>query len=203
MKHHAYLSIGTSDEEIIRGRVYAQFGKNPDIMIIHESLGVDESRAFREQWGTIARDNLLVVLSFAQATGDAQNTLLKLLEEPPVGITFFVHVPYHDAIIPTLRSRMVVLDDVSGEEVSGTKDVNAFLSGTLAERFKLAERIGKAKDRARAHELLLGIEHALHADMGKYGPIFSELETLRSFARDGSSSPKMLLEHAALLVPLQ
>lgn len=41
---------------------------------------------------------------------EAQNALLKVLEEPPVNIHFLIFVPYKNALIPTIRSRMQVIN---------------------------------------------------------------------------------------------
>lgn len=41
---------------------------------------------------------------------EAQNALLKVLEEPPANIHFLIFVPYKNALIPTIRSRMQVIN---------------------------------------------------------------------------------------------
>lgn len=41
---------------------------------------------------------------------EAQNALLKVLEEPPINIHFLIFVPYKNALIPTIRSRMQVIN---------------------------------------------------------------------------------------------
>lgn len=41
---------------------------------------------------------------------EAQNALLKVLEEPPTNIHFLIFVPYKNALIPTIRSRMQVIN---------------------------------------------------------------------------------------------
>lgn len=41
---------------------------------------------------------------------EAQNALLKVLEEPPSHIHFLIFVPYKNTLIPTIRSRMKVIN---------------------------------------------------------------------------------------------
>lgn len=41
---------------------------------------------------------------------EAQNALLKVLEEPPHNIHFLLFVPYKNTLIPTIRSRMQVIN---------------------------------------------------------------------------------------------
>lgn len=51
----------------------------------------------------------------------AQNAALKLLEEPPQGVVFFLCVTNADRLLPTVRSRCVELGTVGGAE-SGDED---------------------------------------------------------------------------------
>ena len=58
---------------------------------------------------------------------DAQNALLKLLEEPPRHVRFILRADEPDALLPTVRSRCRVLrlpmrEDVAGEAVSRLAD---------------------------------------------------------------------------------
>lgn len=41
---------------------------------------------------------------------EAQNALLKVLEEPPHNIHFLLFVPYKNTLIPTIRSRMQIIN---------------------------------------------------------------------------------------------
>lgn len=43
---------------------------------------------------------------------ESQNALLKVLEEPPHNIHFLILVPYKNALIPTIRSRMRLINKI-------------------------------------------------------------------------------------------
>jgi len=53
-------------------------------------------------------------------TDEAQNALLKVMEEPPAGLLFVFCLPHAGALLPTVRSRSVTVSlPFEGEEVSG------------------------------------------------------------------------------------
>lgn len=59
----------------------------------------------------------------------AQNAALKLLEEPPAGVVFVLCTPSAEALLPTVRSRCVIIKQNSEEEEpeESTKLAKAFL----------------------------------------------------------------------------
>lgn len=103
-----------------------------------------------------------------EASPEAANALLKLLEEPPEDTVFILTAVDHQALLPTVRSRAVPLrlGRLSSEEVRGFLERHAdppLDPATLEERVALAEgSIGRAlweveeaaSTRARALEFL-------------------------------------------------
>ena len=77
----------------------------------YERFGVDEAR---ELIALASLKNFAAATFFAGAssiTSEAQQALLKLLEEPQEGTTFIFLVP-HGALIATLKSRMLLYPEV-------------------------------------------------------------------------------------------
>ncbi|MEJ2468169.1 MAG: DNA polymerase III subunit delta' [Campylobacterales bacterium] len=60
-----------------------------------------------------------VVLAAKQFNVYSQNALLKLLEEPPANIVLVIIVPGKSVLLPTVRSRLPIVNELSGERVSG------------------------------------------------------------------------------------
>lgn len=76
------------------------------------SIGIDDIRKLRE-WAFLkpfSKENKVALLASAHtATQEAQNALLKLLEEPPEQTYLFVHVNDSENVLPTILSRCQVL----------------------------------------------------------------------------------------------
>ena len=60
-----------------------------------------------------------IVLAAKQFNVYSQNALLKLLEEPPTNIALVIIVPGKSVLLPTVRSRLPILNELASESVSG------------------------------------------------------------------------------------
>ena len=122
LSHHAYLLIGASDtrDELIsilekKHTLIAQ--GNPDFYIRNfETLTIDDARELKvlhssRPVGTAQKK--IFVLTMNGITIEAQNALLKLLEEPAEYAHFFLIVPSAHLLLPTVKSRM--LEITTGE----------------------------------------------------------------------------------------
>ena len=104
--HHAYYiegSLSQFDEYKTHLR--------PFWVRTYERFGIDEAR---ELIALASLKNFAAATFFAGAssiTSEAQQALLKLLEEPQEGTTFIFLVP-HGALIATLKSRMLLYPEV-------------------------------------------------------------------------------------------
>jgi len=86
------------------------------------------------------------------ATTEAQNALLKTLEEPPESTLIIVQVLNSDEILPTILSRCKVIELSSKIEYSDTSKFIKILSSTdgVGERLKLAQDLSKDSPRGEA-----------------------------------------------------
>lgn len=83
-------------------RIVAPTGQSISIEAIRELLGITKLKIADQKAG-IKR---IVVIDEAHAmTTEAQNALLKLLEEPPEGTLFLLNVSFIQGLLPTIRSR--------------------------------------------------------------------------------------------------
>ncbi|WP_345972027.1 DNA polymerase III subunit delta' [Sulfurimonas diazotrophicus] len=62
-----------------------------------------------------------VVLAAKQFNIYSQNALLKLLEEPPTNIALVIIAPSKSVLLPTVRSRLPILNELSGEAPQGVE----------------------------------------------------------------------------------
>ena len=172
-----------------------------------ELFGVDESRKllFWANQRPLLGSNKVFVAEVFSFSAESANALLKTFEEPFEGTHFFIIVPSVETVIPTLRSRFVVIDD-SGkrQEISEETEklCSEFLKALPSKRMKMAEKF--FKDKTETAEFLDGLEVTIRSSASLKKPNFLALEIIqkaREFLFDRSPSVKMILEHLALTLP--
>ena len=137
-------------------------------------------------------------MGIGSTTTQAQQALLKLLEEPQQGTTFVLLVP-HGTLLPTVRSRMMRYpQEVVGEK---SQSVSKFLKSSQKERSDEIAKLLKDDDGAkeRAREFINALEQELHKKKAYKG--LEEIQVVRNYLGDRSASLKMLLEHLAVALP--
>jgi hypothetical protein len=86
------------------------------------------------------------VRGFRSATREAQNTLLKTLEEPAEGVHLFLVMPTPGELLETVRSRTTRADICSQSE-SASSQAKEFLSAeSLPERLHIAQQVAESGD---------------------------------------------------------
>ncbi len=207
--HHAYIIEG--EREAVRAQLfdfiehnleYATQG-NPDFFHgSYESFSIDDARKLRDMQNTkaISGDRRICVIELLTMTVEAQNSLLKVFEEPNPGTHFFIITSTAEIFLPTLLSRMVVIKNDSGQLIAGN-DAKAFVKKTIPERLSFVAEIIEEKDKARAITLVNDVIKTLHDNDKIDAVVLEELLRVREYLSDRSPSLKLLLEHVALIVP--
>ena len=181
------------------------------------TFGIDESRALREQQVkrvAAGQERFFIIVSDF-LTVEAQNALLKMLEEPSRGNRFFFILPVAGFLLPTLVSRGEVVYYNHGESLASPL-ANDFVAGNLAARLALvkqllaaAEKIDSRLARQRALELVLGLSRYYRQKIASQNPVTPEwrlcgreLAAAQSNLQKTGAVPKLILEHLALIWPL-
>ena len=187
---------------------------NPDIYIrTYGQFGIDEARDIRERAGSKAlgeRRAFILVMPFM--TNEAQNALLKVLEEPPADAIFFIVLPSPETLLPTLRSRTqtLVLESSIGENLV---DAGKFLAASPAKRLDMLKPLlekdeDERRDMGGVITFISSLERMLGARRSSEGLDAACREGLESVYRarqyigDKGALIKPLLEQMALLVPV-
>ena len=151
--HHAYLSFGTFPEDISSRPAEGLY-----VVRCEEGIGIQEVRllqSYAEQsvTGTTTRR---VVCCAPLLTVQAQNALLKMIEELQAGVYFFLCVPVGTFITTTLRSRCVVLEEAVRDTYSST--FASFITKTAAQRLAEIDTVWELGEGVRHSEILRLIE---------------------------------------------
>jgi DNA polymerase III delta prime subunit len=183
--------------------------KNPDLYTrIYMHFGADEARELRTRASMRAiGDRRVFIVVAASMTIEAQNILLKTIEEPSGDALFIFIVPSPEALLPTVRSRAQILkvEDNSIHEEAGARK---FLSGDTVVRLELLKPLlEKGDDDRRDIGSLITLLSSLERIVGNVKDAQVKRSGLRSiylarkYITDKGALAKTLLEQVALIVP--
>lgn len=218
MQHHAFVIEAGAQEGIMCALAWTkrELGMcaegNPDIVVLsHGLLSVDDARRISElaAGAPIAGEHRVIIIAANRAYHEAQNALLKVFEEPPIGTHLFLIFPMLGGLLPTLRSRVQVLEACVAEQHAPLlESAREFIIATKENRATLIKRLTSGKDdekkrllRDEALALVNGIEQAASGNVEKNQGLLSDIAVLRSYFYDRSVPVKMILEHLALVTP--
>ena len=230
--HHAYLFEG--DKEVIF----------PNLLLYLESLGIkkDGNPDFYEMtYGTFKMADAMYLRSFTDKKSvndnkkvflisldtillEAQNTLLKLFEEPIPDTHFFIIAPDSNAFLPTFISRFYLIKDRDNERKEYQK-AKEFISMNRTTRIAFIQELLKSEGEdesdedeeeivvavntksAKAQSFLNALEYELHQKffvdkkVTSNASFLEHLFKVRMYLRQPGASAKNLLESLALAIP--
>jgi DNA polymerase III delta prime subunit len=187
-------------------------GSTDSYVRTYMSFGVDEARELRDRAQTRGLSQRRVfIIATPSLTGEAQNALLKVLEEPPAGALFFLIVPSPAMLLPTLRSRMQTLlmapaglpMRVATQTNSPSVDAKRFLAASPEARLEMLKPLlEKDADDRRDMSAVLAFLASLEKKLEKHPDGLRVLYRTRKYAADRGALLKPLLESLALLAPV-
>lgn len=153
------------------------------------------SDAHRRPGGEAAEQILYIATEFI--IEEAQQALLKIIEEPPVSTRFIFVIPTGYTLLPTLESRFQRV--VANEEARNTKAFADFTAASYADRLALIEQSVKHKNQAWQADIKYGLHmYLLESALKLKARELSDLEYVLRLLLTRGASNKFLLEHLAL-----
>ena len=200
--HHALVYIAPSlEESVLPDSVRKQ---TADIQhVVLDRFGIADARALmlQAQQTAVEATGRTFVLATKNIPVEAQNALLKLFEEPPIGVQFHVVIPQEGLLIPTLRSRVQIVSNGLASSADQT-NFTVFLKSSYADRLALIVDITKQKDVSHIEEIIGGAEKYLAENIRTQGTLAVSIMLVREYVMTPGASKKMLLEELALSLPI-
>lgn len=173
-------------------------------------LDIDTARKIISWANTPYNEEKIALISFHTSGIPAQNSMLKILEEPRGGVRFILVTSNKDNLIDTVISRLQVFKTNNEERLTNNENsIKTFLETNPTVRMKLpfiTELLSRVdeedrKDKESVMKFILQIAEFL-GNQKNIKPKYTE-ETLQmaSYASDPSVSGKALLEYLSLLLP--
>lgn len=220
LNHHAYYIVGGDSVcadlvAILSKQHKIKIKGNPDFSLRkYDVFTIDDARALKAEAETrpASADEVtakkIFIVRMNGITIEAQNALLKLLEEPAAYVHFFLVIPSPHLLLPTIKSRISLIEH-GKVDISGDSDTNeeaaAFICMSVSKRLdyikKLMDDIAKEKKTKQdALNLLNAIERVVYEKEGvkKAAVKLGVIVKARSYMNDRGPSFKMLLEYVAL-----
>ena len=230
--HHAYLIEGVREEVV------------PEILSFLKDLGIDikgsdfyhittdsfnvtDARSLKSvgyERSFIAGKKIFII-SANSFLLEAQNTLLKIFEEPIEDTHFFVTVPNIDSLLKTLISRFYVIR-TKPELEEESKEAEKFLKMSIGNRIDFIKNLISTQNedengeesesglamfdtaRLKALKFLNALEYILHQKLfisrkKSYENVyfFDQIFKVREFINQPGSSSKSLMESLAISIP--
>lgn len=226
--HHAYLIEGDRESifslvsDYLEKELKFSLKNNPDFWNgDFETFGIDDGRkinelqnkkAFSEKdYDFIGSGKQIFIIKTNFITREAQNSLLKMFEEPTADTHFFIIMNSSEVLLPTLKSRLMMIKHESSNN-SRVDFVEEFLKVNIAKKLEMIKVFfGDTKkkipaDKSGAIVFLNELEKQLRekTDLKKAHKenviVFDEIIRCRSYLNDRSPSVKMLLEYITSIV---
>lgn len=205
--HHAIL-IESNERTITTQSLCDELTKLSPVHAFfnHTVLDIETAREVRTWANTPYNEEKIAVLSFNTMGLEAQNLLLKVLEEPRSGVRFILVTTHTKHLISTVLSRVCIVRHT--EKGNTAKDAMLFLETSHTSRMKLPyvtdilSRVDEEsrKDRESVKEFIISLAEI--AQQKQYPSMYTkEIFEIASYASDPSVSGKALIEYLALLLP--
>lgn len=227
--HHAYLIEG--DKEVIIPELLGfienlgvKTSGNPDFYHISlDSFKIDDAHDLKSMQfeKSFSNNKKIFLVSANNFLLEAQNTLLKIFEEPIEDTHFFIVVPNADILLKTLVSRFYLIRTKASLE-NETEEAEKFISMPLKSRIDfIKELLAEEEDsneeenlavnisspRVKSLKFLNALELVVHQKLilKKYANVdvkfFNHIFKVREFLNQPGSSIKSLMESIALIIP--
>jgi DNA polymerase III delta prime subunit len=190
---------------------------SPDVICqMYESFTMDDTSQIKDWHSRLGVSNgkKVCIIATKFINREAEQSLLKIIEEPAVNTHFFIIVPDSSLLLDTIISRTHLIKPSQTKDLEIKKSVSLFISSNPAERIKkVAEIIEKNKDKENSGQLryyvtqfVNEIESLIYQKFKKnikdYKAKFvlGELQKSREYLSTPGASVKMILEHLALVI---
>ncbi|MEX2369221.1 MAG: hypothetical protein WD552_02425, partial [Candidatus Paceibacterota bacterium] len=195
--HHCYL-VSARDvsacTETVQEKLRATVGADPALSIesiTMDILTIEIARELRERGQQKASGEIrCLIYGFNTITVEAQNALLKIIENPAAGTHFFFVTPDVSNLLETVRSRSWIITDICAE--ADPEQIRALAESFLAAR-GLAERL-QIVEKLETKEELRWLVRALAKNeaVRKNTQLGQAVELVADYSLDTGASVKLL-----------
>lgn len=195
--------------------------KDSETKTTSQSIGIETVKLIQKKlfFKPIKSKSKLIVIEDAQLlTPEAQNALLKVLEEPPENTFIILGTENKEALLPTILSRCQIIELEEEQKKLSEKtidELNAFIQNlpelSIGDKLKQAEQLAKDKEKAIAwieniilllrQQLLFSYTQSMKLNYTILNSQFSTLNSLQSLhtlLKTTNVNPRFAIENTLL-----
>ncbi|HBB76689.1 MAG: hypothetical protein A2186_02230 [Candidatus Levybacteria bacterium RIFOXYA1_FULL_41_10] len=120
-----------------------------EILEFEKAMGIPDVRILKERifLKPMGKEKAVILKLLNGITTEAQNALLKILEEPPLSCSIILVAESIEAFLPTVISRCRLLKiDPAKKDGKPASDLSILESGGVGEKFVVAQNLSKDKN---------------------------------------------------------
>lgn len=210
--HHAYLIEGSHEEivpEIFKfiESLGIKTSQNPDFShIVVDSFKIEDARNLKgvEYEKGFSNNKKIFLITANNFLLEAQNTLLKIFEEPIEDTHFFLVVPNKNILLKTLLSRFYLISSKQ-ELVEELLEAEKFIKMQKKDRIDYIKEFLLEEEKIKCINFLNALEVVLQnkfeINKNFLQTCFEHIFKVRQFLNQPGSSAKTLMESVALIIP--
>lgn len=220
--YHSYLIEGDPEKVAVELLAFLEMRgeiekKSPDVLCqVYESFAIDDSGEIKN-WHSrlgVGQKKKICIIATKFINREAEQTLLKIIEEPAKDTHFFIIVPDTSVLLPTIISRCHIVKTEQSNDKNLQKIAQDFVVSGPKKRLSVVLEIIKENKsdensgqlRAYATMFINEIEKIYYQKFKKNKNdknikyILNELQKNREYLSTPGASVKMILEHLALVI---
>jgi DNA polymerase III delta prime subunit len=199
--------------EFLRDNGISTATDNPDFISIktNKALTIDEARELigKHSIKKITDNPRIFVIRADTINYEAQNSLLKIIEEPSEDNYIFIITGNRHNFLQTILSRVILLNWSKGAENKYIDRARDFISANKKKRLEIVSKlIGDIDDESIGRNDLVEFIEALEINLvlnkGDLGSRIADslrsLNIAQNYASDRSPSRKMIMEYLAVMI---
>ncbi len=142
--------VVTSDFESLKAKLESEFGINNLRFFISDDFLLENAKEAIAEAYIAEKDEKILVIHANSFRTEAQNALLKIIEEPPRNIKFIIATQSKNLLLPTIRSRMLIENNLTKKpkitldlnlKTLSLKEITSFIDQKIAD--EQAQKFGK------------------------------------------------------------
>ncbi|OUT13197.1 DNA polymerase III subunit delta' [Campylobacter concisus] len=142
--------VVTSDFENLKAKLESEFGINNLRFFISDDFLLENAKEVIAEAYIAEKDEKILVIHANSFRAEAQNALLKIIEEPPRNIKFIIATQSKNLLLPTIRSRMLIENNLTKKpkitldlnlKSLSLKELTSFIDQKIAD--EQAQKFGK------------------------------------------------------------
>lgn len=220
--YHSYVIEGEGDTissyilSILEERKLIEENSGDTLILSYDSLSIPDSIRIKE-WHKnkpIGNGKKVCIINTKFINREAEQSLLKIIEEPNEDTHFFIIIPDSSILLDTILSRVHIIKYYSNQNLDSNKIAEELLQLSLKNRLnKIADIIKEFKDkdnsgglRFQAVSIINSLEKIIYEkwkkDLNNKNLIFilEEIKKMRIYLSTPGASVKMILEHLMMIM---